>query len=134
VDHRVRSGCYSWYLDWRVDMVEANEKFTDAEIVAFEKQYLEAFKELAALEKAKKEAETKSKDIRAKLEEAMNEYGITKIDNEFVSIAWIKENPGKQTIDLDALQKEEPEEYESLLEDYPKITGKKKAYVKITVK
>ena len=115
-------------------MVEANTQFTDAEIVAFEKQYLAAFEELATLEKAKKAAEEKSKDIRSKIEAAMNEYGITKIDNEYVSITWIKENPGKETIDLDAFKKEEPKEYEDRLADYPKITGKKKAYVKITVK
>lgn len=115
-------------------MVEAKEEFTEAEIVAFENKYLQSFKDLAHLEVMKKQMEDKSKKIREQIEAAMNEYGITKIDNEFVSVSWIQENPGKETVDLEAFKKNEPEEYEDLLKDYPKITGKKKAYVKISVK
>ena len=115
-------------------MVEAKEEFTETEIVAFEQKYLQVFKDLAHLESVKKKIEEQSKSARKQIEAAMDQYGVTKIENDYVSICMVPENPGKTTIDLEKLEKEEPEEYESLLEDYPKITGKKKSYIRITVK
>lgn len=114
-------------------MVEAKD-MKENELVAFEEKYLQAFKDFAHLEQHKKSVEEQSKRVRDQIERAMDEYGITKIENDYVSIVRIDATPGKKTIDLKALEKEEPDEYASLLEDYPKITGQKKAYIQIRVK
>ena len=107
---------------------------TQTELQAFENKYLQAFKDLGHLEALKKQTEDKLKKVREQIEQGMDKYDIAKIDNEYVTITRIPENQGKETVDLDAFAKEEPEEYAELVKDYPKVTGKKKAYIRITVK
>ena len=87
---------------------------------------------IALLEKQVKDLQDKQKALKAELEKAMDEYNIQSIDNEFVKITRVEASESK-TIDLNKLQEKEPDLYNELLEDYPKIT-KRKAYVKITVK
>lgn len=110
------------------------EEFTKEELAVFNEQHLAAFKALSEMTKQKKQIEQQEKDIKAKLEAAMDEYSIKKIENEYITITRVAENPGKQTVDLDKMQKEEPELFNELLADYPKTTGKKKGYVMFKVK
>jgi len=101
-------------------------------IQVFENKYMAVMAELSAIEQQRKIIEKKAKEIKAELEKAMDEYNIQSIDNEFVKITRVEASESK-TIDLNKLQEKEPDLYNELLEDYPKIT-KRKAYVKITVK
>jgi hypothetical protein len=104
------------------------------EVALFENQFIEAFKQMAAISKQKKDLDAKEKKFKEQLEKAMDEFQIKSINNDYVRITRIAENPGKTVIDVDELQKKEPELFNDLLKDYPKISGKKKAYVKFEVK
>lgn len=69
-------------------------------------------------EKQKKEAERNLKVVKAKIEEQLNGEGYK---SDRVTIAYIPESQ-KKTIDLEAFKKAEREEYDFLLNDYPKNT------------
>lgn len=114
--------------------LDAKKPFTDEEIALFEQKYLSACQQLADAVKQKKLIEDQEKKVKEQLEKVMDEYGIKSLENDFIKFTRVAENPGKQTIDIDKMQKEEPELYDELLEDYPKITGAKKAYVTFKVK
>lgn len=114
--------------------IDASKPFTDAEVQIFEERYNLACKNLAEMVKQKKAFEEKEKEIKEQLEQVMDAYGIKSLENEFIKFTRIAENAGKQTIDVDAMKKKEPNLYEELLADYPKTTGKKKAYVKFETK
>lgn len=101
-------------------------------IQVFENKYMVVMAELSAIEQQRKIIEKKAKEIKAELEKAMDEYNIQSIDNEYVKITRIEASE-TVSIDLKELQKKEPELYDELLKDYPKVT-KRKAYVRITVK
>ncbi len=136
-----------------------DKEFTTEEVALYEKKYLTAFQKLAALTAEIKKLEAEDSKIREQIEKSMEEFNIKSIDNEFMKITRIEANPGKASLDLEALKKAEPETYAGLLEDYPvtsvdveafkkaepddyadilkdfqKITGKKKAYVTFKVK
>lgn len=114
--------------------IDEKKPFTDEEIAVFEEKYMVACQKLSEVVKQKKALEELEKQAKASLEKVMDEYGIKSMDNPFIKFTRIAENPGKQTVDLDKMQKEEPELYADLLKDYPKTTGKKKAYVKFDTK
>lgn len=110
------------------------EEFTKEELQVFNEKYLPAMKDLQHVVKMRKNLEEQEKDLKAKLEPVMDKYGIKSIDNDYVKITRIEANPGRQTIDLERMKKEEPGTYEDLLKDYPKTTGKRKAYVRFDTK
>lgn len=110
------------------------EPFTKEELQVFESQHLAVFQNLAEVTKQKKALEDEEKKVKAQLEKLMDEYEIKSLDNQFIKIIRIAANPGKQTIDLEKLLKEEPELHAELLADYPKTTGAKKAFVRFDVK
>lgn len=114
--------------------LDAKKPFTDEEIALFEQKYLSACQQLADAVKQKKLIEDQEKKVKEQLEKVMDEYGIKSLENDFIKFTRVAENPGKQTIDIDKMKKEEPNLYDELLEDYPKVTGKKKAYVMFKVK
>jgi len=95
---------------------------------------MDVFKEISKVTNLKKSLEQQEAEFKEKLEKAMDQFEIKSIDNDYIKITRIAENPGKQTIDIDKMKKEEPKLFDELLEDYPKITGKKKAYIKFEVK
>lgn len=102
------------------------------QVKVFENKYLAQMQQLQQLVNHKKELEKTEKQIKKELEQAMDEYNIKSIDNEFLKITRVEASESV-SIDLAAMKKKEPELYEELLEDYPKVT-KRNAYVKFTVK
>lgn len=120
----------------KTELIALNESepFTQEEITVFEEKYMEACKSLGEMTKQRKKLEEEEKKFKVQLEKAMDEYGIKTIDNQYVKFNRVDANPGKMSVDLKKMEKEEPELYQELLEDYPKLTGKKKAYVRMTVK
>lgn len=117
------------------EIVLANgELFTEQEIQAFEEQYLAVMSSLSAMTKQKKALEDQEKKVKEQLEKVMDELGIKSVDNQFLKITRVAASAGKQTIDLDKMQKEEPKLFNELLSDYPKTSGAKKAFVRFDVK
>lgn len=110
------------------------DTFTEKEVQVLEQQYLTVFQNLAHVTKHKKVLEDQEKEIKSQLEKLMDEYGIKSLENQFIKITRVDANPGKITIDVDKLLKEEPTLHAELLADYPKVSGVKKAYVKFNVK
>lgn len=102
------------------------------QVQVFENKYLAQMQQLQQLVSQKKELEKIEKDIKKELEEAMNKYNIKSIDNEFLKITRVEASE-LVSIDLTAMKKKEPDLYDDLLKDYPKVT-KRNAYVRFTVK
>lgn len=102
------------------------------EIVQFNQQHLEAFKSLSNITKQKKELEKQEKEVKEFLQGRMEEFGIDKIDNQYMTITRVKESESV-TIDLKTLEKKENTLYDELLRDYPKFT-KRKAHLMFKVK
>lgn len=102
------------------------------QIALFEQKYLSAFQDLQQMKKAKETLEKKEIDIKNELLDAMKEYGIKSIKNEYITISYV-DGTTTETIDLKALQEKEPELYKELLEDYKKTTIRN-PYVKFIIK
>lgn len=102
------------------------------EVQVFEQQHMQVFKQLADITKAKKQIEDQEKKVKEQLEKAMDEYDIKSIDNQYLKITRVNGSTST-SIDLKALEKEEPKLYSELLEDYPKVTTKK-SYLTFKVK
>lgn len=104
------------------------------EIAAFEKNHMMAFIELHQIEEQKKALEARDKEIRSILTKGMEEHGIESIDNEYIRISHISASPGKPKLDEKAWLAEDPEGYREVFDKYNKMSGAKKAYVRITLK
>src|SRR5690606_8044957 len=102
------------------------------QVQVFENKYLTQMQQLQQRVNHKKEIEKTEKQIKKELEQAMNEYNIKSIDNEYLKITRVEASESV-SIDLTAMKKKEPDLYDDLLKDYPKVT-KRKAYVRFTVK
>ena len=102
------------------------------QIALFEQKYLSAFQDLQQMKKAKETLEKREIDIKNELLDAMKEYGIKSIKNEYITISYV-DGSTTETIDLKALQEKEPELYKELFEDYKKITIRN-PYVKFVIK
>ncbi len=114
--------------------LDESKGFTEGEITELEKQYLSVMKSLSETVKAKKKLEEDEKKVKKQLEQVMDEYGIKSIDNQYLKIIRVAGSEGKTTIDLDAMEKKEPDLFKELLADYPKTTGAKKASIRFDVK
>ena len=114
--------------------MDESRPFTTAEIAVFEKQYMAVCEKLSDMVKQKKALEDQEKEIKKKLGEAMDEYGIKSMDNQFIRFTRVAASEGKQTVDLDKLAKAEPDLFKDLLADYPKVTGARKASVRFEAK
>ena len=96
----------------------------------FEERNLAVFKQLADLKAQIKELERQQDEVKAGILEAMEHYGVTSFKNEYITISYVPDSE-TETIDLKALQAQEPELYAELLNDYRKIT-KRKGYVRFS--
>lgn len=104
----------------------------DNKVVLFEQQSLALMQQLSELKHKKEQIEAADAEVRKKLQQAMDQYGIVSFKNEYVTISNIPASE-TTTVDLKKLQEKEPECYQGLIEDYPKVT-KKAGYVRILVK
>lgn len=115
-------------------VLSSGEQFTEPEVTAFEEQYLAVMQSLSEMTKQKKALEEQEKKVKEQLEKVMDEFGIKSVENQFLKIIRVAASAGKQTIDLDKMQKAEPKLFEELLADYPKTSGAKKAFIRFDVK
>lgn len=102
------------------------------DVILFNEQYLQEFRKLSKLKLELKRLESEEKAIKQQLQDAFEEFGIDSIDNEYIKISRVKGSTSK-SIDLDKLKDSEPQLYEELFEDYPKLT-ERKSYIRFTVK
>ncbi|WP_288745168.1 hypothetical protein [uncultured Enterococcus sp.] len=102
------------------------------EVTLFENQYLPVMANYALLNQQIKDAQEKLDGMKNQLVEGMDQYDIKIIDNDYCKITRVEASEST-SIDLKKVNSNEPELYEDLLKDYPKVT-KRKATVKITVK
>lgn len=102
------------------------------ELTEFEQQNLEVFKNLSQLSKLKKDLKKQEDSAKQALQESMEHFGITSIDNDYIKITQVAGSEST-SIDIKAMQKKEPELYDGLIKDYPKVT-KRKPYLKFTVR
>lgn len=96
----------------------------------FEERNLAVFKQLADLKAQIKELERQQEDVKAGILQAMEHYGVTSFKNEYITISYVPDSE-TESIDLKALQAQEPDLYAELLEDYRKVT-KRKGYVRFS--
>lgn len=111
-----------------------DEKLNDDEIKIFNEQHLAVMKSISNLNKQKKDIEEQEKQLKKNLEKAFEEYGIKSLDNDYIKITRVAAGKDSITIDLKAFEKQEPETFKEILEDYPKIVKGKAAYIRFTVK
>lgn len=96
----------------------------------FEERNLAVFKQLADLKAQIKELERQQDEVKAGILEAMEHYGVKSFKNELITITYVPDSE-TESIDLKALQAQEPDLYDELLNDYRKIT-KRKGYVRFS--
>lgn len=102
------------------------------ELVQFEQKEVALINKLVEFKKQQNKMEVLEKELKANLKKAMEDYGIKQFKNDVITITYVDESEST-SIDLKALEKKEPDCYDGLLADYPKVT-KKSAYVRFTVK
>lgn len=96
----------------------------------FEEKNIAVFKQLAELKAQIKELERQQDEVKAGILEAMEHYGVKSFKNELITITYVPDSE-TESIDLKALQAQEPDLYDELLNDYRKIT-KRKGYVRFS--
>ena len=98
------------------------------QMVVFESSVLAITQTIANIATKKKELEDEDKKMREELEQAMNAYGVTSFENEFVKITHIAPST-KVSVDSAKLKKKYPEIYVECSK-----SSDVKGYVRITVK
>lgn len=102
------------------------------ELTEFEQQNLILMSRICESEHLIKEIQSAQKQYKANLIAAMEKYNVKSLDNGFLKVTYVPESQST-SVDLKTFKEKEPDEYEGLLEDYPKVT-KRSAYVRIKVK
>lgn len=102
------------------------------ELTEFEQNNIALFKDLKLLDDNIKELQDKQKKYKDELVKQMEQYNVKSIDNDFVKVTYVAPTQSI-SVDLKSFKEKEPEEYDMLLNDYPKVTNRK-GYVRIKVK
>lgn len=102
------------------------------ELTEFEQANLVLMTKLAQSEQLVREVKEMQETYKRELKEAMEKYNIKSIDNDLVKVTVVPESEST-TVDLKTFKDKEPDEYEALLADYPKVV-KRSSYVRIKVK
>ena len=97
-------------------------------LVAFKEQQLSVLQQIADLITTKKKLEEQEKELKDKLKEAMEKYGIKTFDSDILKITYIAETTAT-SIDSAKLKKK----YPAIAEECSK-TSKKSAYIKVEIK
>lgn len=100
----------------------------------FEKLYGDAIKRLMEAIAARKVAELAEKKARNDVMQAMHDSKMQSFDSEQIQIRIIPANDGYMTIDVVTLMKEAADEYNKLLERYPKEKKGAEAHLWVKVK
>lgn len=106
---------------------------TDAEVITtdmtlFQSNAMAIMREIADLDRMKKQLEAKDKVVRQELQEAMDKYGVKKFENDILKVTYV-EPTTRSTIDSKKLKEELP----AIAEKYTKTTMVKGS-VRIEVK
>ena len=102
------------------------------ELTEFEQANLVLMTKLAQSEQLVREVKEMQEAYKRELKEAMEKYNIKSIDNDLVKVTVVPESEST-TVDLKTFKEKEPDEYDALLADYPKVV-KRSSYVRIKVK
>jgi len=100
----------------------------ETDLVAFKEQQLSVLQQIADLITTKKKLEEQEKELKDKLKEAMEKYGVKKFDSDILKITYIAETT-TTSIDSAKLKKK----YPAIAEECSK-TSKKSAYIKVEIK
>lgn len=102
------------------------------ELTEFEQANLVLMTKLAQSEQLVREVKEMQEGYKRELKNAMETYNIKSIDNDLVKVTVVPESEST-TVDLKTFKEKEPDEYDGLLADYPKVV-KRSSYVRIKVK
>lgn len=102
------------------------------ELTEFEQANLVLMTKLAQSEQLVREVKEMQESYKRELKDAMQKYNIKSIDNDLVKVTVVPESEST-TVDLKTFKEKEPDEYDALLADYPKVV-KRSSYVRIKVK
>lgn len=102
------------------------------ELTEFEQANLVLMTKLAQSEQLVREVKEMQESYKRELKDAMQKYNIKSIDNDLVKVTVVPESQST-TVDLKNFKEKEPDEYDALLADYPKVV-KRSSYVRIKVK
>ena len=102
------------------------------ELTEFEQANLVLMTKLAQSEQLVREVKEMQEAYKRELKNSMKKYNIKSIDNDLVKVTVVPESEST-TVDLKTFKEKEPDEYEALLADYPKVV-KRSSYVRIKVK
>lgn len=94
----------------------------------FKSQQLTVLQKIADLCTAKKQIEAEEKNLKDKLKQAMEQYGVKKFESDILNITYIAEGT-KNSIDSAKLKKLHPD----IAKECTKVS-KTSAYIKVTVK
>lgn len=97
-------------------------------LAVFESKELATMRMIADICNQRKQLEAQEKELKDKLKESMNQYGIKNYHNDFLKITYVDEGV-RSTLDSTRLKKERPD----IAEQYTKKNATS-AYVKIEVK
>ena len=100
--------------------------------LVFAERYLETFKRYSELEQTIKELTKTQKDVRIELLNAMRDYNIVSVDNDFIQLSRVAPSYST-TINTERLRLQEPDIYDELIEKYPKTTEKAE-HIRVKVK
>lgn len=101
---------------------------TTTDMTLFQSNALAIMREIAELDRQKKQLEAQDKVVRQQLQEAMDKYGVRKFENDILKITYV-EPTTRSTIDSTRLKKELP----AIAEKYSKVS-QVKGSVRIEVK
>ena len=94
----------------------------------FKSQQIAVLQQIAALVTTKKQIEAQEKELKDKLKEAMEQYGVKKFESDILNITYVAESTST-SIDSAKLKKLHPD----IATECSKIS-KKSAYIKVEVK
>ena len=100
----------------------------------FEQKHMMAFLELRNLSNDIKAKEDRMAAVKERIIKGMEDNNIVSINNEYVTISRVDETPGKPKLDEKAWRAEDPDGYNEVFQKYNKMSGAKKAHIRIVTK
>lgn len=122
--------CCSEVCEQAVNYAKCEDAIFDEEnaVVEFENQQLAVLQQIATVVNMKKQCEEQEKELKDKLKQAMEKYGVKKFTSDVLDITYVAETTST-SIDSAKLKKLHPE----IAEECSKVS-KKSSYIKVEVK